>query len=612
MANTPFKRLLVLGMDGLDPKLLEELMDAGELPNFAKLRETGSFARMATSNPSESPVAWASIATGTNAGQHGIFDFIVRRPGTYLPDLSLMQPNPKNLTGTREKMYLPTRKAEGFWSFTSRAGIPTTVVRWPVTFPPEEVSGHMLSGLGVPDLAGRAGKYSFYTTTSDPDDSAKDKVTLVEWSGDSIRTELLGPPIKGGAAKTPLEITRQGEGVRIKVGKTTIDLVPTQWSEWIRVPFKLGLFRKQTGNVKFYLEAIEPTLKLFATPVQIDPANPAVPITHPDEYAGEMAKRFGAFYTQGQPEDTHAVTDGRVGIEAFLEQCREIATERERMFDAELADLTEGVLAFVFDHSDRIQHMFWMTRDPSHPAYDAEFAERYDHVLPDMYREMDRLLGKAMAALGPDDGLMVMSDHGFGSFRRSVQLNTWLVREGFLALRPGKEGSDSLFRDVDWSKTRAFALGFGSVYINARGREQAGIVDQGDEYEAVVTELTEKLQGMTDPATGGKPIRGVYRSRDVYEGPQSERAPDLIVGFGEGYRASWEMAIGGAPAGDIFRDNAKQWCGDHLVDPSLVPAIFLANFKTNRPEVRVEDVAPTALEGLGLEAPAHMVGRSLI
>ena len=608
-----FGRLLLLGMDGLDPKVLDELMAAGTLPSFKALADRGSYTRMATSNPSESPVAWASIATGANAGQHGVFDFIVRRPGTYLPDLSLMQPNTKNITGAREKMYLQVRKADAFWSHTSRAGIPTSVIRWPGAFPPEPVRGHLFCGLGTPDLAGRLGRYSYYTTAVDPDDEAKDKVTPVQWQGDRVVTELQGPPIKGGNASLPLEITRQGKGVRIKPGKGhAVDLERRRWSDWIGVTFKLGLFSKQTGIVKFYLDAVEPELRLFATPVQVDPARPSFPITYPDEYAAEMAKRHGPFYTQGMPEDTHAVTDGRIGVDAFLAQVAEVADERERMFDHELASFEDGVLAFVFDHSDRIQHLFWSTRDPDHPGYDAKFAERYDNVLPDMYRQMDGLLGKALAALGPDDGLMVMSDHGFGSFRRSVQINTWLAQNGFMTFKEGKDGSDTLFRDVDWSGTRAFALGFGSVYVNVKGREAAGIVAKPDAYEAVVAELVEKLPQLTDPADGGRPIHAVYRTAEVYQGPQVEHGPDLMIGFTEGYRASWQMAIGGAPAGDIFADNTKQWCGDHLVDPSFVPAIFLANFEINRQDIHVEDIAPTALTVMGLPVPEAMTGRALV
>lgn len=608
-----YKRLLLLGMDGLDPRVLDELMTQGQLPNFQRLAQEGGYARLATSNPSESPVAWATIATGADAGQHGIFDFIVRRPGTYLPDLSLMQPNPKNVTGAREKMYLPVRQAPAFWSLTSRAGIPTSVVRWPGAFPPEEVSGHLFCGLGTPDLAGRMGRYSFFTTTVDPKDEAKEKVTRVQWQADRVQTELLGPPIKGGHSKLALEVNRQGDGVSVKLEDgNRLDLEPRRWSKWVRVTFKLGFLRKQSGLVKFYLDAASPELRLFATPVQVDPGRPAFPISHPDEFAVELEATLGPFYTQGMPEDTHAVTDGRIGIEAFLTQCAEVASERERMFEHELGGFKDGVLAFVFDHSDRIQHLFWLTRDPGHPAYREEFARQYGHVLPDMYRQMDGYLGRALESLGPDDGLMVMSDHGFGSFRRSVQLNSWLVRNGFMALQAGKEGSDTLFRGVDWSKTKAFALGFASIYINVKGREQCGTVATGAEYDAVVRELSDRLMAMEDTAVGRSPVRAVYRSNQVYRGPQSLRGPDLIVGFSEGYRASWQMAIGGAPAGELFSDNTKQWCGDHLVDPSLVPGIFLANFKTSREHVRAEDIAPTALAAMGVTPPEAMTGVCLL
>jgi len=153
-----FRKVIIIGVDGLDPHLLQGLFSKGRCPNMREMAEAGSFRRLATSNPPQSPVAWASMATGTNPGGHGIFDFITRHPSRYLPDLAILKPNRSNLLGRRDGDFLPVRKGSTFWDILSEEGIFCTVLRWPMNFPPEGKGIHLLSGLGVPDIKGGLGR----------------------------------------------------------------------------------------------------------------------------------------------------------------------------------------------------------------------------------------------------------------------------------------------------------------------------------------------------------------------------------------------------------------------------------------------------------------------
>lgn len=608
--------VILIGMDGLDPKVLESMMDADQLPHFKKLRSQGGFRTLKTSAPPESPVAWSSAATGCNPGQHGIFDFIHRNPTNYFPELSIFKPNTKNYLGLRSSKYESVRKKEGFWTFSSEAKIPTSVIRWPVTFPPEKVNGRMLTGMGTPDLRGGLGGYTFYSTRDKKDEPEPGKVEFVKWDGNRISAKLRGPQKSKkefSEAELIVERVPDKDSVMLTVGGATVEAVLSEWTDWVRVTFKLGIGRQATGILKFHLSELSPDLRLYVLPIQLDPQDPFVPFTHPDSYAKELSNSIGLFHTMGIAEDTHSLSHERVDVDAFLEDVEEIHADRSAMFDYELERYEGGLLAFVFDASDRVQHIFWSTRDPEHPAHDPKFAEDYGHVIPDIYKKMDAELGKAMDNDGLDATIMVMSDHGFNSFRRGVHVNTWLVENGYMTLKAGVEEGRELFQDVDWSKTKAYCLGFTSIYINLKGRERDGIVEQGEEHRKLCVELSKKLTDLQDPKTGDRPIYRVHNGREVYAGQEINHGPDLVLGFAEGYRISWQTPLGGAPNGEIIVDNTKRWTGDHLIDPSFVPGIFLSNRPIRKDlNPRLIDIAPTVCQCLGIEKPGHMDGVELL
>jgi len=605
------KRVIVLGIDGLDPNICQELMSQGRLPNLARLAEKGTFSPLTTVNPPQSPVAWSGIATGTNPGRHGIYDFIIRNPKNYLPDLSLIRLKPSRF-GLGGGEYVNPVQGTTFWQVAAKAGLKTTVVRWPVTFPAAGEGLTMLAGLGAPDVKGTLGRYTYYTEQPDDKDSqSRGAVLKVEFKGRRAETAVLGPLTSSfgrrSEAKIDLGLTRQDQEL-VMDGACQLKLAPGQWSDWQTFKFDLGLTGGQVSGIgRFYLTSLKP-LGLYLTPIQIDPKDPSFPLSHPKDYAAELAQILGGpFATLGMPEETKGLSEDRIPDEAFLEMCTSINSEREKMFDFELGRFKEGLLAFVFDTSDRIQHMFWRLRDPSHPLFEPKLAQKLGRVIDDHYGQMDAVLGRALAACDDQTALMVCSDHGFASYTRSVNLNTWLNEAGYLALKkhdPHDPGE--LFKFVDWSQTKAYALGFGSIYLNLAGREKEGQVKPGDQADQLARQIASDLKKLKDPASGQEVISQVHTKAQTYSGPLTPQAPELVVGYHPPFRVSWTTAIGGQGP-SVFKDNDQKWSGDHCVDASFVSGVLAANFRLNKTgQPQQTQVAATALGLLGLDPPPDM------
>jgi predicted AlkP superfamily phosphohydrolase/phosphomutase len=346
------------------------------------------------------------------------------------------------------------------------------------------------------------------------------------------------------------------------------------------------------------------------TPLNIDPEHPAMPISHPSYYATYLAKRIGPFCTLGLAEDTWALNEGVIDDAAFLKQAYDIDRERERMFFVALDKLRKGTLTCVFDGVDRIQHMFWRYFEKDHPAARGANGREHKDAIENIYRRSDELVGKVLGRLGKDDLLLVLSDHGFASFRRGVNLNAWLLSKGWLALKEGSDGSAEWLRDVDWSKTRAYAIGLTGMFLNIEGREAKGIVKPGADAAGVKAEIMAALKGLRDSGGGETAINEAFDTATLYHGPYLENAPDLIIGFNAGYRTSWDGATG-VVSGPVFEDNVKAWSGDHCIDPRLVPGVLFASRKIDRTDPSLVDIAPTVLRLFGLDPPAHMDGKPL-
>ncbi len=625
-------RMVIIGLDGLDPKLVRRFMDEGRLPNMQRIAAKGSFRNLSTTYPAMSPVAWSSFATGVDPAKHGIFDFLTRNPKTYTPDLSSADVRPPRRSLKIGAYRIPVskpqlallRKSKSFWELLGTYQVPCSILRVPITFPPEKFDGTLLSAMCVPDLQGSQGSFAYFSSAKDGSEAIGGTRIPITVRDGVVETALPGPPnpihAAGEPVTAPMRLVMAPSGKRavLHVSGKKVPLVLGEYTEWIEVSFKLGLGVKLRGICRFRLLESEPNVKLYVTPINIDPENPVLPISHPRYFSMFLAKMLGKYATLGLAEDTWALNEGVLDEDAFLEQAWANHAEREAMFFEMLRRTRKGVITCVFDGTDRIQHMFMRYLDEEHPALSAERRQResrYKEVIPETYARMDVMVGKVLEQVDMNDPknlVCVMSDHGFQTFRRGVNLNSWLHQHGYLVLEEGRSTSGEWFRGVDWAKTRAFALGLGGIFLNVKGREGKGLVEPS-EVAALADELAEALSGLIDPQAGQVAIQKVYASHRLYKGPYADDAPDLIVGYAAGWRASWD-GVRGIIDDVVFDDNTKAWSGDHCIDPELVPGVLIAsqNLGPEREQPAIADMAPTILDLFGVPAPRYMDGKSLV
>lgn len=605
------RRVIVVGMDGLDPRRVRRMMEHGDMPNFVRMTEQGCFSDLETTCPPISPVAWSSFATGVNPGKHGIFDFLSRDLKTYTMRLSSSRVRTsRGVFGQiRSKVEL-LRRSKPFWKVLGEHGIFSTILRVPVTYPPERFFGACLSGMCVPDLRGTQGSFTVFESGDEGKVPPTGGMRIHVPDTDRFTTHLPGPTAGNGRemkAELQVRINRKNNSAVLEVSGRKVLLESGSYSPWMRMSFRSG-WHKATGMCRFLMVSAAEPFKMYVTPINIDPSKPAMPVSHPSWYSIHLAGLHGQFATLGLAEDTWALNEGAISDLQFLRQTNDIQVEREKMFFEAIKRTREGVCCCVFDLTDRVQHMFLRMETEGHGQADCRDA------IHNAYKHMDQVLGRVMAVAGRDTVVFVVSDHGFGSFSRGLNLNAWLREQGYLVLKdiaddPGYLGG------IDWSKTRAYAFGLSGVYVNRRGREGQGIVADAD-AAALKNEIATKLAGLRDPATDASPVRTVYDTALAYSGPYSGDGPDLVVGYADGWRASWDTAVGRVGK-DVLADNEKCWSGDHCMDHKLVPGVFLCNRRiaTDEPGkthvLHITDMAPTILRVLGVGKPAYMDGTAL-
>jgi len=625
------RKMIILGIDGLDPDLLTKFMAEGKMPNFARLAAQGSFRRLTTSIPPQSPVAWSNMITGMNAGGHGVFDFIHRDPKTLQLYFSTSKvEGPKHSLhigswviplggGTAEDL----RHGKAFWEILDAHGVPNYVYRIPANFPPIVAKGKTLSGMGTPDLRGTYGTFTFYT--DDPTAAAGalegGEIVQVEVKNNRVAANLIGPDNSFRRNSSPstepftVDVDPLESVARIGLQDQQFVLKEGEWSGWIPVDFQLmPAFGNWIGSVRgicrFYLKQTHPRFQLYVSPINIDPENPALPISTPSSYSRDLAKQIGEFHTQGIAEDTKALTAGVLDDKEFLEQSHTVLAEHRHAFDTEFPKFHEGVFFFYFSSLDLNGHMLWRLTDPQSPAYDAALAAQYGPSLEEFYEQMDQVLGEVMPKVDENTTLLVLSDHGFAPFRRSFNLNTWLLNNGYITRKTGANGDSSEpFADVDWSRTRAYGLGINGLYLNVRGREREGIVDPA-EADALLREIRQKLLEVRDPKDGSQVITRIDLASEVYQGPYARTGPDALVGYNRGYRSGWKTILGAFPE-EVLEDNTNPWSGDHCMDFTKVPGVLLSNRKIEAQAPALTDMAPTILSEFGIAKTKDMMGQSV-
>ena len=607
------RRCIVLGIDGMDPTLCVRYMKAGLLPNFAKLSRTGHFSPLRTSMPPQSPVAWSTFISGANPGTHGIFDFIARDPATLIPYLSTSRlvPGGRNLRLGRWNFPFTGGKVENLrrgntlWVELEKRGIESTVLRIPANFPPVPSKARTLSGLGTPDIHGAYGIFTLFTDRigERSRDLSGGRIERVHLRGNLVNARLPGPvntfDTQGSHVDIPFTIAVDEihPSVRIRIQSRDFILKEGDWSDWVPLRFEMvAHLAVPDGICRFFLKRARNAFELYVTPVNIDPSNPVLPISSPDSFSADLARRAGRFYTQGMAEDTSALSAGVLNDSQFRRQATDVLRESQRLYNEELPRFKKGLFFFYFSSLDQNSHAFWRTLDAGHPLYSPELAAAQGDFLPWLYTEMDKALGQALEVCDDETLLFVMSDHGFGSFRRQFNLNTWLLDNGYARLKYGAARESDYFGALHWGETQAYGLGINSLYLNLARREPDGCVKAGDK-RALQERLRTQLQSVVDAGTGEHPVYRVYRPEDIYTGDEVDKAPDLIIGYAPNYRASWDTVLGKYPR-DVFLDNRDSWSGDHCIDPVFVPGCLFSNRRFPGGSPALEQLAPAIIQAL--------------
>ncbi len=692
--STTYPRVVVLGIDGLDPEILRDVMQRfpERMTNFKRLADEGGIHPLGTSTPPQSPVAWSNFITGQDAGGHGIYDFIHR-------NLTSRGPAPSTATEGHEdqvplwgEWQLPTdevgeanRSGVAFWTTLAEHGVPADVWRMPANFPVEKSQGYAFSGMMTPAIDSAYGECTFFTTNPPVEFAGDERVVAISEFGGRIDTRLTGPPNgfrKGRpTTSTPLAffVDRASGAAAVDTGDDVLILEPGEWSDFTSVSFNMlgdgaadlmlgpvpGM--RISGTVRFYLRSIDPEFELYASPVNIDPSNPAAPVSEPASASAELADHehggIGPYYTQGMPEDVNALKSKVLTDAEFMGQAELVQDEGERMMDWALdrymANEDGGLLFFYYSGVDLCCHMMWRHSDEQHPDHDHELAlESSSHwsgrdgstwhdVVDDLYLQMDPILGRLRERVGADATLIVMSDHGFAPYSRKFNLNTWLVEEGYLVLdhkldqlpegdaafdslfimgeydaNPDKE-QDELRPVVDWSKTRAYGMGFNALYLNLAGRElddpdtddddESGIVTAGAEADALLAELKRKLEAFIDPETGENVVLRADLADTVFSGERRDEAPDMIVGYNFGYGNSDEASQGGIPRVVLLDNDAGgTFNGSHLMAPDVVAGTLMTNGKVREGAHALVDLTVEVLRQYGIQPSADLSGHPVL
>lgn len=625
-------RVIILGFDGVDPRLAAEMMDAGELPKLRLLREQGSFQPLGSSNPPQSPTAWSSFNTSMNPLNHGIYDFLRRSPQNYIPGVGFGGVQRAELAEdgslVRPPRYENNRHGENFWKIASDQGYRVKALVVPFAYPADELSEEcvMHCGLDVPDIRGTTSTYFAFSDAWTEEESLAGGVRLpLGFEGDTAVVDVPGIAVPGTRDFVTVPLTvradREAQQVTLLLGDQETTLGAGEWSPWLEWSFEVSPQYTVQAISRFHVMAADEVVRLYMTALQFHPRAPMIPFSSPPAFSAELAERYGLYKTLGWVYDTKALQQHDMTEEMFLQDVRQTMAWREQLCLDELDAGNFDLFIAAWTATDRVSHMFWAYRDPEHPLYTEEMAARYGRAVEDTYIRMDEIVGNVMERLRENDLLLVMSDHGFHSFRTEFSVNTWLIRNGYLTVMDQEDAETAytdhrFFRDMatgqpayDWSRSQAYSLGLGMIFINKQGREGQGIVSP-DDAPALIEEIQQKLLEVTDPETGARVFDNVYTFIDP-QGAATADAPDIQLGYAEGYQTSKASAAGAAPR-EVFVPNLDKWSGEHASsDVESTHGILFSNQPLAENPTLI-DLGVTAFDYLNATTPPTFEGRSLL
>jgi predicted AlkP superfamily phosphohydrolase/phosphomutase len=556
-------QILILGFDAFDPERFERLSGEGKLPNLTRYADLGGYAPLEVAAPPQTEVSWTSIATGLDPGGHGIFDFVHRDPATYTPYVSLL-PVQRKLFGTQ---FVPPFKTRTIFEEVAQDGFPATALWWPATFParPDALT-RTIPGLGTPDIQGRVGVGTLFSTDTDLSKPKTPVKALARKGQDRYTGSLSGPVIRKrkGVQESAIDLELDlcdDDSAYLMIGKQKIALTVAKWSPVLELSFRVGRFMSVRALTRVILTQVHPDIMLYTLPLQVHPLHTPWHYATPRPFVKQTWNECGPFLTLGWPQDTTALEEGCITDQQFLNLCESIMDARWAVLRFHLQRFREGMLASIFDSMDRVQHMFWRDRPD---------------IVDEWYVKLDALVGEAVRVLAePAPGetkLFVLSDHGFSDFDYKVHLNRWLIDNGHLVV--SEESEYGSLSDIDWSQSQAYAVGLNSLYLNLAGREGKGRVSP-DRRGPVLDQIREGLSQWHGP-DGRRVVRRTWLAEEAFAGPFTPNAPDLVIGYSPGYRASADTGLGKWDRGSLER-NHDHWGADHCIDPQAVPGVLVTN-----------------------------------
>ncbi|MSR74097.1 MAG: hypothetical protein EXS14_01320 [Planctomycetes bacterium] len=537
--------------------------------------------------------------------------FLLLTVRSVLSEIPLTLPTPRS-----------TRGGKALWEVLDKAGVPATSLRAPMAFPaPALEHGRLLTGLGTPDLLGTTGSWWLHGSDSIALESARTQMggtrtVLRETERGTWTGSIAGPrnPLQPEESlHADLSLNLQSTASLV-VGESRAVLPAAGFTDFVAVKFPFGqLAPPLQGLTRFCLLSAAPP-SLYQAPTGFDPRAqlPIAAITSPTQYGAELCEH-GLFDTCGWSTATNPYQDECIDAAVFMQDVRDVLARDEAMLFAAANKGDWRCLFSVLAAPDRVQHVAWSAFDTAHPGHAGSDALLRD-AIPWVYAEVDRIVGRLRReVLRPEDTLLLVSDHGFAPFSYAVNVNRWLAEEGLLSVRSGARslGADlgREIQDVDWSRTQAYHLGLGRVWLNLKGREPHGIVDPA-QAPALLARLREGLLGLRYE---GRPVlRSVALATELYRGPRCSESADLVLGFERGFRTSWNACLLGADEPLVF-ENRTRWSGDHCsVDPALVTGVLFSSRRMGESKrAQVLDVLPTVLTVLRVPLPAGLEGRDL-
>lgn len=625
-------RVVMLGYDGMEPSVVEAMLERGELPNLQKLRTMGAYSRLTSTIPPQSPVAWNTYATCKNPGGHNIFDFIRReakgpRGPMPLVGTGKLTPPALDADGSLKEPATAVNFRTGlpFWSAADAQGKQGKVLNIPFAFPPDPLkNGIMISALGVPDLRGTTSTYFSLSDSFTKEELAKElgggkRVALSLSGTDEAELPFPGPrdnryafndPNAYTSTKLHFQINRKDKRGKVSVNDGSVDIEQGAWSEWLELRFAMSPKVEVRGITRFFPLEIGERVRLYMACIQYHPDAPYTPFTSPEFYSAELRGRFGMYKTIGWAYDTHALRQDDLEEEAFLKDIDYTMSWRDQLT---LDEMNRGEFDFLLSAwtaTDRVGHMFWRYRDEGHPFYTADAPEHWKKALEYTYKRADAQTAAVLAQLREEDTLFVFSDHGFGSWRKGFNLNTWLHENGYLVVENPKLANAGFLQGIDWSKTKAYSVGLSSLYLNMKGRETGGIVDAAA-AEALMTELKAKLGEVKDPETGDRIFSDLY-TRQVYSGEAMADAPDISLGYAAYYQNGRQTSRGGV-GGPLVEPIMDKWSGEHAAsDYKNCAGVLFSNKALAKDTPHIKDLGATALSLLGVDVPSDYEGENIV